>query len=276
MCVVTKHAGAGVLAGRIAWDGSSRRPATKCVVTGSQPWGTCEQISTRREATAGGLSGTALRLDVLQLLEEPAAQPAAAGCGLTQCQTGGGFSRQTRAISKPTDVFQTCSRLPLRFAGCSKRPITALGVSSCCVLCHASPVSAQLAAEAVFFATAKRRCSVHPNLIPARYLLDTCLIPGSHPEEAGFKSGPHRLSPIKFLIAKNPLPCRRSTRPNAPVGTVPAVRYRRACNLLLRFPGEQLALGASKITVYCLHLYSLTTSGQLSGFFQTVRKLYSE
>jgi len=178
---------------------------------------------------------------------------------------------------KQTDRrFPNLQQVAVAVIGCSKRPITALGVSSCCVLCHASPVSAQLAAKAVFFATAKRRCSVHPNLIPARYLFDTCLIPGSHPEEAGFKSRPHRLSPIKFLIAKNPLPCRRSTRPNAPVGTVPAVRYRRACNLLLRFPGEQLALGASKITVYRLHLYSLTTSGQLSGFFQTVRKLYSE
>ena len=113
--------------------------------------------------------------------------------------------------------------------------------------------------------------------IPAQYLFDTCLIPGVKSGRSRVQSPALIVSrPIKFLIAKNPLPCRRSTRPNAPVGTVPAVRYRRACNSLLRFPGEQLALGASKITVYCLHLYSLTTSGQLSGFFQTVRKLYSE
>ena len=139
------------------------------------------------------------------------------------------------------------------------------------------PFQRSLQRTIVFFATAKRRCSVDPipdtRPISFRYLPDTR---GQIRKEPGLKSGPHRLSPIKFLIAKNPLPCRRSTRPNAPVGTVPAVRYRRACNLLLRFPGEQLALGASKITVYCLHLYSLTTSGQLSGFFQTVRKLYSE
>jgi hypothetical protein len=165
----------------------------------------------------------------------------------------------------------------LWFVRRSKRPITALGVSPYDNVRHASPVSAQLAANPCFLRYGQSRCSVHPvpdtRPISSRYLLD---IRGRIRKSAEWKSGLHQLLPIKFLIAKNPLPCRRSTRPNAPVGTVPAARYRRACNSLLRFPGEQLALGASKITVIRLHLYSLTTSGQLSGFFQTVRKLYSE
>jgi hypothetical protein len=175
VCVVTKHAGARVLAGRIAWNRSGGRPATKCVVTGSKPWGTCEKTLTRREATArlkrhSAFGSTSFNYSKSRRRSQQ--QPDAACSSVKRVA---GFRAKPKRPNKPTDVFQTCSRLPLRLAGSSKRPITALGVSSCCVLCHASPVSAQLAAEAVFFATAKRQCSVHPNLIPARYLSDTCL-----------------------------------------------------------------------------------------------------
>jgi hypothetical protein len=216
-----------------------------------KPWAPANRLR-HRETMADGLSGTALRhesINRLQSIDSKSRQHSQQQPVASVAARNG--QRVFARCAKPTE--QPRSKLRQAAVAVSRAlqalGKTALGVSSCCDACHASPVSAQLAAEAVFFATAKRQCSVHPNLIPARYLFDTCLIPGSHPEEAGFKSGPHRLSPIKFLIAKNPLPCRRSTRPNAPVGTVPAVRYRRACNLLLRFPGEQLALGASKITV---------------------------
>jgi hypothetical protein len=52
------------------------------------------------------------------------------------------------------------------------------------------------------------------------------------------------------------------------VGVVLAVRFRRACNSSLDFPGEQPSLGASKMMVYRLHLYSLMNHGQIFGFFR--------
>ena len=78
---------------------------------------------------------------------------------------------------------------------------------------------------------------------------------------SGLMPGRRRFSPIKFFLTKNPLP-RRSTRPNAPVGSVPAgdiaVRATRCSHL----PGEQPTLGASKIMVCCLHRYSLINLGR--------------
>jgi hypothetical protein len=72
----------------------------------------------------------------------------------------------------------------------------------------------------------------------------------------------------KILFYQKSVTGRRSTQPNAPVGVVPAARYRRACNSLLDFPGEQLTLGASKMMVYRLHLYSLIIPAKFIGFFR--------
>lgn len=233
---------------------------------------------TRRDSTAVGLSGTALRLDVQQT--NRGASSAASSSRMHPAAvsfSAGVFSRKIAGKQNGQALVQNCGRLPLWLFRRSKRPINRVG---CLALLQRPPRFARFSAACgrPLFSSLRQSADVPfaQYLISAQYLFDTCLIPGVESGPGRIKSGLHQLSPIKFLIAKNPLPCRRSTRPNAPVGTVPAARYRRACNSLLRFPGEQLALGASKITVVRLHLYSLTTSGQLTGFFQTVRKLYSE
>lgn len=87
---------------------------------------------------------------------------------------------------------------------------------------------------------------------------------------------------------------RPDTSPLANKILVPKIRYRsaidpteRACGrrpchaispcvqLVARFAGEQRTLGASKMMVYRLHLYSLINRDEVFSSFQIARKLYS-
>jgi hypothetical protein len=78
----------------------------------------------------------------------------------------------------------------------------------------------------------------------------------------GLTAGRRRFSPIKFFLTKNPLPIgdrldrTRLWAPSLPVIS-PCVQL-----VALRFPGEQPTLGASKMMVYRLHLYSLINDGR--------------
>ncbi|WP_157697535.1 hypothetical protein [Caballeronia calidae] len=84
------------------------------------------------------------------------------------------------------------------------------------------------------------------------------------PIQAGIRlmAGRRRFSPIKFFLTKNPLPTgdrldrTRLWAPSLPVIS-PCVQL-----VALDFPGEQPTVGASKITVYRLHLYSLINLGR--------------
>jgi hypothetical protein len=129
--------------GRIAWNRSGGRPATKCVVTGSKPWGTCEKTLTRREATARLKRHSAFGSTSFKLLEEPAAQPAAAGCGLLQCQTGGGFSRKAKATKQTDRRFSNLQQIAVAVGRALKAPDNRVG---CLVLLRPLPRFARFSA----------------------------------------------------------------------------------------------------------------------------------
>jgi hypothetical protein len=68
-----------------------------------------------------------------------------------------------RNPAKPPGFLQNCGRLPLWLLRRSKRPITALGVSPYDNVRHASPVSAQLAADPCFLRYGKEPMFRSPN-----------------------------------------------------------------------------------------------------------------
>jgi hypothetical protein len=137
---------------------------------------------TRRDSTAVGLSGTALRLDVHETTRGAgsAASSSRMHPAAVSFQPGSSAQKNVQAArkSRPPGLLQNCGRPPLWLFRRSKSPITALGVSPYDNVRHASPVSAQLAADHCFLRYGKAPMFRSPNLIPAQYLLDTCLIPG--------------------------------------------------------------------------------------------------
>jgi hypothetical protein len=120
---------------------------------------------TRRDSTAVGLSGTALRLDVLQTTRGAGSAASSSRMHPAAVSFSRGFLRknvQAARESKPPGLLQHCGRLPLWLLRRSKRPITALGVSPYDNVRHASPVSAQLAADRCFLRYGKALMSRSP------------------------------------------------------------------------------------------------------------------
>jgi len=126
-----------------------------------KPWAPANRLR-HRETMADGLSGTALRhesINRLQSIDSKSRQHSQQQPVASVAARNG--QRVFARCAKPTEQ----PRSKLRHAAVAvSRALqalgkTALGVSSCCDACHASPVSAQLAADNRFFASAKRRYS---------------------------------------------------------------------------------------------------------------------
>jgi hypothetical protein len=129
---------------------------------------------------------------------------------------------------------------------------------------RASHVSAQQRFPSTLFAIGELRFSVP---------LDTSGYPSRVGMTSGFRPDASHLADkilgpkIRYRSAIDPT--------ERACGRRPCLAISPCVQLVARFAGEQRTLGASKMMVYRLHLYSLINRDEVFSSFQIARKLYS-
>ncbi|SAK55787.1 hypothetical protein AWB81_01427 [Caballeronia arationis] len=177
LCVVTKHAGAGNLAGRIAWEETSavfatkRRTASRRPSPGAHAKNGFDTPCIRRGSRPGrhAIPGSSGFTSVATRRAPRCAESRARKCRVPPDAASAKAARAYRARMTDDRRRRSCGQAAAADRGCRKLPATCLWVSRLmCDVRHASQISAQQRFTSTLFAIGELRFSVPLDTLDTR------------------------------------------------------------------------------------------------------------